>query len=49
EVPPRVEYALTQKGRALLPIIDGMRAYGERWLADEDVVQPPESAPLAVA
>jgi DNA-binding HxlR family transcriptional regulator len=49
EVPPRVEYALTQKGRALLPIIDGMRAYGERWLADEDVVQSPEPAPLAVA
>ncbi|MBA2767022.1 MAG: helix-turn-helix transcriptional regulator, partial [Solirubrobacterales bacterium] len=31
-VPPRVEYALTEKGRALLPIIDGMRAYGDRWL-----------------
>src|SRR5258707_4995883 len=27
EVPPRVEYALTEKGRALLPIIDDMRAY----------------------
>ena len=26
EVPPRVEYALTEKGRALLPIVDGMRA-----------------------
>lgn len=35
QIPPRVEYALTQKGRALLPIIEGMRAYGERWLADE--------------
>lgn len=35
EVPPRVEYALTDKGRALLPIIDGMRAYGERWLRTE--------------
>jgi DNA-binding HxlR family transcriptional regulator len=33
EVPPRVEYALTEKGRALLPIIDDMRAYGEGWLA----------------
>src|SRR3954466_8953526 len=33
EVPPRVEYALTEKGRALLPIIDDMREYGERWLA----------------
>jgi DNA-binding HxlR family transcriptional regulator len=33
EVPPRVEYALTEKGRALLPIIDGMRTYGQEWLA----------------
>ena len=32
EVPPRVEYALTDKGRALLPIIDGMRDYGSTWL-----------------
>ncbi len=35
EVPPRVEYALTEKGRALLPIIDDMRSYGERWLGEE--------------
>jgi DNA-binding HxlR family transcriptional regulator len=34
-VPPRVEYALTAKGQALLPIIDDMRAYGERWLGGE--------------
>ena len=34
-MPPRVEYALTDKGRALLPIIDDMRAYGERWLGAE--------------
>jgi DNA-binding HxlR family transcriptional regulator len=32
EVPPRVEYSLTPKGEALIPIIDGMRDYGERWL-----------------
>jgi len=32
EVPPRVEYQLTEKGRALLPLIDGMREYGTRWL-----------------
>ncbi|WP_241004471.1 helix-turn-helix domain-containing protein [Conexibacter sp. SYSU D00693] len=25
-------YALTDKGRALLPIVDGMKDYGERWL-----------------
>jgi DNA-binding HxlR family transcriptional regulator len=35
EVPPRVEYALTSKGLALLPIIDGMRTYGEAWLGAE--------------
>ena len=32
EVPPRVEYQLTEKGRALLPLIDDMREYGTRWL-----------------
>jgi DNA-binding HxlR family transcriptional regulator len=32
EVPPRVEYSLTPKGEALIPIIEGMRDYGERWL-----------------
>src|SRR5919199_1692993 len=28
EVPPRVEYELTEKGRALVPIIESMRRYG---------------------
>jgi DNA-binding HxlR family transcriptional regulator len=32
EVPPRVEYSLTDKGRALLPLIEDMRAYGREWL-----------------
>jgi DNA-binding HxlR family transcriptional regulator len=32
EVPPRVEYALTEKGRALVPIVETMRAYGIEWL-----------------
>jgi DNA-binding HxlR family transcriptional regulator len=32
EVPPRVEYALTDKGHALVPVIDSMRAYGLTWL-----------------
>ena len=32
EVPPRVEYALTDKGRALVPLIEDMRAYGRDWL-----------------
>jgi len=32
ERPPRVEYELTPKGRALLPIIDAMREFGRDWL-----------------
>jgi DNA-binding HxlR family transcriptional regulator len=36
EVPPRVEYALTTKGEALVPLIDDMRQYGTRWLLAED-------------
>jgi DNA-binding HxlR family transcriptional regulator len=32
EVPPRVEYALTVKGQALVPLIEDMRSYGARWL-----------------
>jgi DNA-binding HxlR family transcriptional regulator len=36
EVPPRVEYALTEKGRALVPLIEDMRAYGRTWLGVDD-------------
>jgi DNA-binding HxlR family transcriptional regulator len=32
ESPPRVEYTLTQKGEALLPIIAAMREFGHEWL-----------------
>ena len=32
EVPPKVEYSLTEKGQALTDVIDAMRAYGNRWL-----------------
>src|SRR5258708_3884988 len=41
EVPPRVEYSLTEKGLALVPLIDDMRAYGREWLD--------AAAPAAVA
>src|SRR5437660_8600343 len=34
EVPPRVDYALTEKGRALVPLIEDMRVYGSKWLCD---------------
>ena len=36
EVPPRVEYALTDKGRDLAPLIEDMREYGRRWLCLDD-------------
>ena len=36
EVPPRVEYSLTSKGRALLPLIEDMRRYGREQLGVND-------------
>src|SRR5437588_5894130 len=35
EVPPRVEYSLTTKGRDLSIVIESMRSYGKRWLCNE--------------
>lgn len=33
EVPPRVEYRLTELGRSTFPVIDAMRAWGETYLS----------------
>jgi DNA-binding HxlR family transcriptional regulator len=50
EVPPRVEYALTDKGRALVPIVETMRVYGREWLNDDGAcVEKPEAADAAEA
>ena len=50
EVPPRVEYALTEKGRALVPIIESMRAYGRQWLgAGATCTETPEITVAAAA
>jgi DNA-binding HxlR family transcriptional regulator len=35
ESPPRVEYELTAKGQALLPITEAMRQFGHDWLVPE--------------
>ncbi|MEA2170292.1 MAG: hypothetical protein QOF76_3592 [Solirubrobacteraceae bacterium] len=49
EVPPRVEYGLTEKGRALVPIVEAMREYGTRWLdATGSCAEPAEFALQAV-
>ncbi len=40
EVPPRVEYGLTEKGHALLPLIEDMRRYGREWLGAQGDCRP---------
>jgi DNA-binding HxlR family transcriptional regulator len=47
EMPPRGEYALTEKGRALLPIIESMRAYGREWLGVAGDCTPPSELEIA--
>jgi DNA-binding HxlR family transcriptional regulator len=55
EVPPRVEYVLTDKGRGLVPLIEDMRAYGREWLGGGCVQEPeigsvsPARQPVGVA
>jgi DNA-binding HxlR family transcriptional regulator len=42
ESPPRVEYELTAKGAALLPIIDAMREFGHAWLDCDHASHQPD-------
>ena len=47
----KVEYELTEKGQALLPIIDAMRSFGHSWLVSDDAHthgdEPSNVAPAA--
>lgn len=36
EIPPRVEYHLTEKGQALVDILSAIKEFGERYLADSE-------------
>jgi DNA-binding HxlR family transcriptional regulator len=48
EVPPRVEYSLTPKGEALVPLIEDMRRYGREYLGVDDTgCAPAPAEPVA--
>ena len=56
ERPPRVEYSLTEKGRALIPVLKALQAFGERWMpmsdaADqcEDEAPPPSPSSISTS
>lgn len=36
EIPPRVQYTLTDKGIATLPVVDALRTFGESWLSEAE-------------
>ena len=38
EIPPRVEYCLTEKGLALVDIMEAIKQFGQRYLSD---IEPP--------
>jgi DNA-binding HxlR family transcriptional regulator len=41
ERPDRYEYVLTEKGRALGPVIVALRGWGTRWTSGRDLGRPP--------
>lgn len=43
EIPPRVEYRLTEKGLALIDIMEEIKRFGERYLCDVDSLPPDAS------
>ncbi len=41
--PPRVEYDLTEKGRALNPVLDAIEHWSHEWIPLESLLNPPEA------
>jgi DNA-binding HxlR family transcriptional regulator len=39
EVPPKVEYSLTNKGESVLPILDSLCEWGKKYCDDENLKQ----------
>ncbi len=46
EIPPRVEYRLTEKGLALVDIMEAIKQFGQRYLSE---VEPPTPGASSVA
>ena len=44
EIPPRVEYSLTEKGLALVDIMEAIKQFGQRYLADVEPTLPDASS-----
>jgi DNA-binding HxlR family transcriptional regulator len=44
EVPPRVEYSLTPKGREMQPVMTALKQLGEQWLQQDACPCPMETS-----
>ncbi|WP_343615734.1 helix-turn-helix domain-containing protein [Novosphingobium sp.] len=40
EVPPRVEYSLTERGTTLAPILEAMKQWGETYAKEQEPICP---------
>ena len=47
EVPPRVEYALTETGRSLRPVLEAMLEWGTRYRAGMEAAADPTPSPIS--
>ena len=44
EIPPRVEYRLTEKGLALVDIMEAIKLFGQRYLSEVEPPPPEDSS-----
>ena len=44
EIPPRVEYCLTEKGLALVDIMEAIKQFGQRYLSEVEPPLPEDSS-----
>ena len=44
EIPPRVEYCLTEKGLALVDIMEAIKQFGQRYLSEVEPLPPDDSS-----